>query len=169
MQNFQDDRDRYGIDYLARWSNFAALESVLSASIAAGGAQLRLKSLREGVRARLIDEAALLAELRGRLIKRVDELDRLTRRYLEVVGYLEADERARYLHDDVWHSDLLTLAEGGRRAPYQAPADGALVRQVRNLLKPHLAEARNNALRHRDRGEDRQQCSEEHYADSAER
>jgi hypothetical protein len=65
MQNFQDDRDRYGIDYLARWSNFAALESVLSASIAAGGAQLRLKSLREGVRARLIDEAALLAELRG--------------------------------------------------------------------------------------------------------
>jgi hypothetical protein len=86
-----------------------------------------------------------------------------------VVGYLEADERARYLHDDVWHSDLLTLAEGGRRAPYRAPADGALVRQVRNLLKPHLAEARNNALRHRDRGKNRQQCSEEHYADSAER
>ena len=146
VQNFQDDRDRYGIDYLARWSNFAALESVLSACIAAGGSQLRLKSLREGVRARLIDEAASLTELKGRLIERVNELDRLTRRNLEVLGYLEPDERAFYLHDDVWHSDLLTLAESARRGRYKAPADGALMRNVRNLLKPHLAEARNKAL-----------------------
>ena len=54
-QNFSDDRARYGIDYLARWSNFAALDSVLTACIAAGGAQLRLKSLREGLRALLQD------------------------------------------------------------------------------------------------------------------
>ena len=38
-QNFEDDRDRYGIDYLSRWSNFAALESVLTAGITAGGSQ----------------------------------------------------------------------------------------------------------------------------------
>jgi predicted GTPase len=147
VQNFHDARDRYGIDYLARWSNFAALEGVLSACIAAGGAQLRLKSLREGVRSLLHDEAASLKDLRGRLVERIDELDRMTRRYLEVLGYLEADARAPYLHDDVWHADLLQLAESARCKPYRAPSDGALTRQVRNLLKPHLTEARNNALR----------------------
>lgn len=146
-QNFHDDRDRYGIDYLSRWSNFAALESVLTACTTAGGSQLRLKSLREGIRARLIDEATSLEELRMRLTERVNEVDRITQKYLEVLGYLEAEERTRDLHDGVWHTDLLTLAESARRKPYKAPTDGSLVRQVRNLLKPHLAEARNNALR----------------------
>lgn len=146
-QNFHDDRDRFGIDYLARWSNFAALEEVLSACIAAGGAQLRLKSLREGVRTILRDEAASLDDLHGRIEGRIDELDRSVRRYLEVLGYLEADARAPYLHDDIWRADLLQLAETARRAPYRAPLDGTLVRQVRNLLKPHLAKARSDALR----------------------
>ena len=145
-QNFSDDRARYGIDYLARWSNFAALDSVLTACIAAGGAQLRLKSLREGLRALLQDEAAALEELRGRMVERIEELDRLVRRYLEVLGYLEDGERAPYLHDDGRDSDLLTLTESARGAPYRTPVDGALVRQVRNLLKPHLAESRNNTL-----------------------
>ena len=145
-QNFSDDRARYGIDYLARWSNFAALDSVLTACIAAGGAQLRLKSLREGLRALLQDEAAALEQLRGRLVERIEELDRLIRRYLEVLGYLEDGERAPYLHDDGRDADLLTLTESARGAPYRAPVDGALVRQVRNLLKPHLAESRNNTL-----------------------
>lgn len=146
-QNFHDDRDRYGIDYLSRWSNFAALESVLTACITAGGSQLRLKSLREGIRARLIDEATSLEELRMRITERVNEVDRITQKYLDVLGYLETEERSRDLHDDVWHSDLLTLAESARRKPYKAPTDGSLLRHVRNLLKPHLAEARNNALR----------------------
>lgn len=39
QKNFAEDRARYGTDYLARWSNFAALEAVLTACIAAGGAQ----------------------------------------------------------------------------------------------------------------------------------
>ena len=146
-QNFHDDRDRYGVDYLARWSNFAALESVLTACITAGGSQLRLKSLREWIRARLTDEAASLDRLQARISERVDELDRLTQKNLEVLGYLETDERSRVLHDDTWHSDLLTLVERARRKPFTAPTDGSLVRQVRNLVKPHLAEARNNALR----------------------
>jgi len=145
-QNFQDDRDRYGTDYLARWSNFAALESVLAACITVGGSQLRLKSLREGLRARLIDEATSLTGLEARVAERIGELDRLIRKNLEVLGYLEAEERSRHLHDDVWHSDLLTLAESARSKPYNTPVDGALVRHVRNLLKPHLAEARSNAL-----------------------
>lgn len=146
-QNFHDDRDRFGIDYLARWSNFAALEEVLSACIAAGGAQLRLKSLREGVRTILRDEVASLDDLHGRIEVRIDELDRSVRRYLDVLGYLEADARALYLHDDIWCADLLQLAETALRAPYRAPLDGTLVRQVRNILKSHLSTARSGALR----------------------
>lgn len=146
-QNFHDDRDRYGVDYLAQWSNFAALERVLTVCLTAGGSQLRLKSLREWIRARLIDEAASLEQLQARISERVNGLDRLAQRNLEVLGYLETDERSRVLHDDTWHSDLLTLAERARRKPFTAPTDGSLVRQVRNLVKPHLAEARNNALR----------------------
>lgn len=131
--NFAEDRATYGIDYLERWSNFAALESVLSACITAGGAQLRLKSLREGVRALLDDEAMALEQLSSRTAVRMDELDRTIRRYLEVLGYVEG-------------SKLITLAEKARGVPYATPVDGALVRHVRNLLKPHLAETLNKSL-----------------------
>ena len=146
QQNFADDRARYGTDYLERWSNFAALEAVLTACIAAGGAQLRLKSLREGVRALLADEAAALERLRERVGERTEELDRLIRLHLEVLGYLEPEQRANYLAGADLDSDLLTMAEAVRGAPYRSPVDGSLVRQVRNLLKPHLAEPRNNTL-----------------------
>ena len=147
QQNFADDRTRYGTDYLARWSNFTALEAVLTACIAAGGAQLRLKSLREGVRALLTDEATALEQLRARLVERAEELDRLIRLHLEVLGYLEPEQRATYLASGKSGSDLLSAAEAARGAPYRSPVDGSLVRQVRNLLKPHLAESRNNTLR----------------------
>ena len=146
QKNFADDRARYGTDYLARWSNFAALEAVLTACIAAGGAQLRLKSLREGVRALLADEAAALERLRERMVERTEQLDRLIRLHLEVLGYLEAEQRASYLASEERDSDLLTTAETVRGAPYRSPVDGSLVRQVRNLLKPHLAEPRGNTL-----------------------
>ena len=63
----------------------------------------RLKSLREGVRARLNDEATSLEELRIRLTERINEVDRITQKYLEVLGYPETEERSRDLHDDVWH------------------------------------------------------------------
>ena len=41
----------------------------------------------------------------------MNKVDRITQKYLEVLGYLETEERSKDLHDDVWHSDLLTLAE----------------------------------------------------------
>lgn len=145
-QNFDRDRDTYGIDYLARWSNFEALEGVLSACIRAGGAQLRLKSLREGVRAILQDEFDSLQRFRRSIVDRINQVDRLIRRYLEVLGYLEANGRATYLREDATDSDLLTMAERARGGRYPAPIDGALARQVRNILKPHLSEPRNNAI-----------------------
>lgn len=146
-RDFLNERENYGIDYLARWSNFGVLEVLLTAGIAAGGAQLRLTSLREGVRAILSDEAGTLRALDKRLNERFDEVDRAISRHLEVLGYLDVDERAAYLHDDEWSGDLLTIAETARGRPYLAPADGTFARYLRNLLKPHLSVPRSEALK----------------------
>ena len=96
-RDFLYEREQHGIDYLARWSNFGTLEALLTSGIAAGGAQLRLTSLREGMRAILHDEASMLKALDQRLNERFDEIDRAISRHLEVLGYLEPDERAAYL------------------------------------------------------------------------
>ncbi len=45
-------RERFGIAYLDRWSNFEALERLIIASIEEGGADLRLTALREDIRSR---------------------------------------------------------------------------------------------------------------------
>lgn len=143
--NFLDERERYGINYLAHWSNFGTLEALLTSGIAAGGAQLRLTSLREGMRAILHDEASMLKGLDQRLNERLDEIDRAISRHLEVLGYLEPDERAAHLHDDEWCGDLLTIAETARGGPYLSPAEGAFGRYVRTVLKPHLSKPRGDA------------------------
>lgn len=147
LTDFTSDREQYGVDYLARWSNFEALEALVSAGIAAGGADLRLTSLREGMRAVLADEAALLADFGERVRARIDELDRLVARHLEVLGYPDDDERAEFLHDEAWCGDLLTIFETARGKPYRTPALGTFARNVRMLLKPILAEPRSNSLR----------------------
>ncbi|WP_158249066.1 GTPase [Mycobacterium sp. ENV421] len=146
-RDFLNEREQHGVDYLARWSNFGTLESLLTSGIAAGGAQLRLTSLREGMRAILQDEAGMLKALGLRLGERIDEVDRAISRHLDVLGYLESDERATYLHDDEWSGDLLTIAETARGAPYLMPADGTFSRYLRMLLKPHLSVPRSEALK----------------------
>ncbi|KAA0110607.1 GTPase [Mycolicibacterium sp. P1-5] len=146
-RDFLNEREQHGIDYLARWSNFGTLESLLTSGIAAGGAQLRLTSLREGMRAILWDEAGMLKALDLRLGERIDEVERAISRHLEVLGYLESDERATYLHDDEWSGDLLTIAETARGAPYLMPADGTFSRYLRTLLKPQLSVPRSEALK----------------------
>ncbi len=147
LTDFTTDREQYGVDYLARWSNFETLEALVSAGIAAGGADLRLTSLREGMRAVLADEAALLAEFGERVRLRIDELDRLVARHLEVLGYPDDGERTEFLHDEEWCGDLLTLFETARGKPYRTPAHGSFARNIRMLLKPNLAESRSNSLR----------------------
>lgn len=146
-RDFLREREQHGIDYLARWSNFGTLEALLTSGIAAGGAQLRLMSLREGMRAILHDEAAMLQSLDGRLKERFDEVDRAILRHLEVLGYLESDERAARLHDDEWSGDLLTIAETARGGPYLSPAEGTFSRYLRTLLKPYLSVPRSDALK----------------------
>ena len=144
--DFIHEREEYGLEYLGRWSNFSVLEALISAGIASGGSDLRLMSLREGIRTLLRDEASELTRLAERIGVRIAELDRVVERHLETLGYLEEQERAIHLHDDGRGGDLLTPAESARQAPYRAPAEGAFSRQVRNLVKPHLSEPRNKAL-----------------------
>lgn len=143
--DFLNEREQLGIYYLERWSNFGTLEALLTSGIAAGGAQLRLTSLREGMRAILNDEAGMLKALEQRLQERFEELDRAISRHLEVLGYLETDERAAHLHDEEWNNDLLTLAENARGGPYLSPAQGTFSRYMRTLLKPHLSKPRGDA------------------------
>ena len=144
--DFIHERDTYGLEYLARWSNFAVLEELICAGVAAGGAEMRLTSLREGMRALLLDEASELIRFANGLAERIAELDRAVILQLETLGYLEEDERTRYLHDDEWCGNLLTLAEASRGAPYRSPAEGTFSRQARNLAKAHLATPRSNAM-----------------------
>ena len=144
--DFTHERDTYGLEYLARWSNFGALEDLICAGVTAGGAEMRLTSLREGMRALLRDEGADLTRLANELEKRIAELDRAVILQLETLGYLEDDERDRYLHDDEWCGNLLTLAEASRGVPYRSPAEGTFSRQARNLAKAHLATPRSNAM-----------------------
>ncbi|TMS54792.1 GTPase [Mycobacterium sp. DBP42] len=146
-RDFLNEREQYGVEYLARWSNFGALEALLTSGIASGGAQLRLTSLREGMRAILADEADMLCALDSRLKERFDEVDRLIARHLEVLGYLEPAERGAFVHDDDWSGDLLTIAETARGAPYLTPADGTFSRYLRTVLKPHLSAPRGDALK----------------------
>lgn len=144
-RDFLSEREQHGIDYLARWSNFGTLEALLTSGIAAGGAQLRLTSSREGMRAILLDEASMLTALAQSLNERFDEVDRAISRHLEVLGYLEPDERATHLHDDEWCGDLLTIAETARGVPYLSPAEGTFSRYLRTRLKPHLSKPRGDA------------------------
>ncbi|WP_430227969.1 GTPase [Pseudarthrobacter oxydans] len=146
-QNFINEREQHGIDYLARWSNFGTLEALLTSGIAAGGAQLRLTSLREGMRAILLDEASMLKALAHRLKERFDEVDRVISRHIEVLGYLEPDERSAHLYDQDWCGDLLTIAETARGVPYLSRAEGTFSRYMRTLLKPHLSKPRGDALK----------------------
>lgn len=146
-RDFLGEREQFGVEYLAEWSNFGTLETLLASSIAAGGAELRLASLREGTRAILRDEAEALVGFDQRLADRFGELDRAIARHLEVLGYVEPSERALHLHDDAWSGDLLTIAEHARGAPYLAPAEGTYSRYLRALLKPHLKVPRSEALK----------------------
>jgi predicted GTPase len=144
--DFHREREDFGIDYLARWSNFGTLEVLIAAGVTTGGKELRLTALREGMRALLDDEATGLDQLEAEYDQRIAELDRAVAQHLEVLGYLEADERNKYLKDE-GQEDLLSRAEEVRGAPYRSPIDGSLSRHVKNLVKPQLAEPRSNAMR----------------------
>lgn len=146
-RDFINEREQFGIDYLAKWSNFGILEALLSSAVEFGGAEMRLTALRQGARAILSDEADRLDTLVERLKERIEVADRGVARYLDVLGYLELDERPALLHDAQWSGDLLTIAENARGLPFLASADGTFRRHVRALLKTQLSVPRSAAMR----------------------
>ena len=143
--DFHREREDFGIDYLARWSNFGMLEALIAAGVTTGGRELRLTALREGMRALLDDETTGLEQLAAEYDRRIAKLDWAVAQHLEVLGYLETDERNKYLKDE-GQEDLLSGAEEVRGAPYRSPIDGSFSRHVKNLVKPQLSVPRSNAM-----------------------
>lgn len=139
-------RARLGQEKLLEMSNFAALEALLVAAIAAGGAQLRLVALREGVRQLLTELRDELGALASEAEAPLNALDRTIKSILDVVGYPELGSRertdAKALWSEEFSGDLMQIYENSRGAPFTARVRGTLSRHVDHLLNGELAKER---------------------------
>ncbi|WP_435126089.1 GTPase [Micromonospora tulbaghiae] len=138
-EDFQNERDIFGTDYLDRWSNFPVLERLITASIAEGGADLRLTALREDIRSRCRRGIGELEDLAAEFEREAESLERRVESMFAVLGYPEDAERAGWLHDTALSADLVNLSEQARGVPYTSPPKGSLDRFVRHLAASHLA------------------------------
>nr|WP_169310438.1 GTPase [Rhodococcus oryzae] len=143
QKEFLHERDAFGVEYLARWSNFGTLEQLLAASITEGGAELRLAALREDIRGRYQRTVTDLESLAVDIEREADALERNIESLFAVLGYPEGDERAKWLYDA--DEDLVALSEASRGRPYTSKAQGSLCRYVRYITSSHLAVCRRNA------------------------
>ncbi len=96
--DFSSDREQFGIEYLAEWSNFSVLEDLIVASIEeGGGAELRQTALREGLReifhSRASDLASILENIDSRILFTENRIDQ----FFDTLGYLEGDDRNAYM------------------------------------------------------------------------
>ncbi|WP_203827677.1 GTPase [Actinoplanes palleronii] len=139
-QDFQHERDQFGIDYLDRWSNFPALERLIATAIAEGGAELRLAALREDLRARCHRGAGELEDLAAAIALDADAAERQAESLFAMLGYPEADAG-----DEASSAELVSVSEQARGRPYTSPVSGALDRFVRHLAASHLAKCRRQA------------------------
>ncbi|WP_141752432.1 GTPase [Rhodococcus erythropolis] len=142
--NFLSDREKFGTEYLSRWSNFAVLEELLVASIVEGGSDLRRTSLREGLRGMLDAKATALDQLGQSIDPRIDAAERRIAQLLDVLGYVDGDERTRYLGGD--SPDLLSALEEARGRPFTASTEGSLDRQMNRLITFHLSGLREDSI-----------------------
>ena len=142
--NFLSDRKKFGTEYLSRWSNFGVLEELLVASIVEGGSDLRRTSLREGLRGMLDAKATELDQLGQSIDPRIDAAERRIAQLLDVLGYVDGDERTRYLGGD--SPDLLSALEEARGRPFTASTEGSLDRQMNRLITFHLSGLREDSI-----------------------
>ncbi|MFD4295413.1 GTPase [Rhodococcus sp. NPDC058532] len=142
-KEFLRERDEFGVDYLARWSNFGTLEQLIAASITEGGADLRLSALREDVRGRCARTVIELERLTVDIAREAKELERQIESLFAVLGYPEREERARWLHES--DRDLVATSEAARGRPYTSRAEGSLDRYVRDIATSHLVVCRSKA------------------------
>lgn len=147
VSNFNADREQFGAEYLAEWSNFSVLEDLIAASIAEGGAELRQTSLREGLRGILDSRAARLDSIRQEIDPRIQFTGNRIDQFFDTLGYPEGESRDRYLKAD---ARLVTLVEHGRGEPFTAASAGTLSRHFDHLLQSHLSSVREATLRRAD-------------------
>ncbi|QGN50776.1 hypothetical protein GKC29_14755 [Micromonospora sp. WMMC415] len=145
QEGFHHEREEFGKDYLDRWSNFGTLERLIVASIAEGGAELRLTALREDIRSRCRRGVGELEDLAVEIEQEVESLEREVESLFAVLGYPEDTERAEWLHDAALSADLVDVSEQARGRPYTPPVNGALDRFVRHLAASHFAGCRRQA------------------------
>ncbi|MFF5225048.1 GTPase [Dactylosporangium sp. NPDC000521] len=139
QKTFHRQREEFGKDYLERWSNFGTLERLIVASIAEGGADLRLTALREDVRSRCRRGIGELEGLAAEIVQEAESLEREVESLFGVLGYPEGAERATWLQDAALSADLIDVSEQARGRPYTSPPMGTLDRFVRHLAASHLA------------------------------
>ena len=146
LEDFLYDREHFGVDYLARWSNFGPLEALLTSCVTEGGSGLRLTSLREGFRSIFSRFSSALRDLIEHINERVDALDASIEEMFGVLGYLEGDQRPRFVWDEVWSGDLIAIAETARGRPYTSSPVGRHDRHVEHLLRSHFSDPRSQSL-----------------------
>lgn len=137
------ERDEFGTDYLARWSNFGTLEQLIAASIKMGAAKLRRHALRADLRSRCHRAIADLEALKVEIEEEAKAREREVEDLFAVLGYPGDVERATWLHDS--GTDLVDLSETARGRPYTSADRGTLDRYVRYLTDSHLAGCRRKA------------------------
>ncbi|TYB91848.1 GTP-binding protein [Micromonospora sp. WP24] len=145
QKDFHHEREEFGKNYLDRWSNFGTLERLIVASIAEGGADLRLAALREDIRSRCRRGIGELEDLAVEIEQEVETLEREVESLFAVLGYPEDAERSVWLHDVALSADLVDVSEQARGRPYTSPVKGSLDRFVRHLAASHLAGCRRQA------------------------
>lgn len=141
------DRELFGTEYLAEWSNFSALEDLVAASITEGGVELRQRSLREGLCAIVASGVLDLSQRRNALESQIRVVENRLEQLFDTLGYLEGAERDKFLERD---ASLVAAAESERGQPFTASRVGKFTRHFTQLLESHLLQARENALRKAD-------------------
>ncbi|WP_238419517.1 GTPase [Gordonia sp. 'Campus'] len=145
--DFTSDREKFGTDYLAEWSNFSVLEELITASIEEGGAELRQTSLREGLREIFDSRASVLAGILDGLTPQLSLVENRIDQLFDTLGYPEGDDRDRYLGVD---GRLIPTVEAARGKPFTAGPVGTLGRQFDHLMQSHLMRVREATLRRAD-------------------
>lgn len=144
---FEAERAAYGLDYLERMSNLPVLESLMSACVLEGAADLRLAALREGLQAELRDWATEIDDLAELHLSRGSAIEGVISEWLTTLGYPNPERRRSLLAANAKNGpDYLVLLEAERSKPFTAPATGRLEARARHLLRSHLYPRRTKSL-----------------------
>lgn len=137
-------RSQYGIEQLEYWSNFPALDSLITEAIIQDAMGLRLGMLREktcGVLRELINELNFWQE---QATKASNIIEGTIEGYLRIIGYPPPDNnssRASFWGDKS-QVDLLTQLEELRGEAFQTPVRGEFHDCTTNLLSTYFSQLR---------------------------